>query len=210
MLRLAFTGNSHINTAPVAGNPNAKIVSSPPGVCRRAAGCQQLLQSAVSTIRPSTAAAAPVQHRRAASTLLSTAAVLFKPIGAHQSGSLLSRHPSVLALMATAPTVRTVTKFSLRKGKRKTVKAVLKRFMRLDWGGWIRTRQGRHKKMWRKTAALKRRLRQHVFVNGTQAHLLDKMVTPFWRRPRHYVDDPYRPYHSREEFSATRRQPLKY
>lgn len=112
--------------------------------------------------------------------------------------------------MATPSAVRTVTKFSLKKGKRKSVKAVVKRFMRLDWGGWIRTHQGRHKKMWRKTGALKRRLRQHVFVNGTQAHLLDKMVLPFWRRPRHYVDDPYRPYHSREEFTATRKQPLKY
>lgn len=105
---------------------------------------------------------------------------------------------------------RSLTKFSLKKGKRKTCKPVLKRFMRLDWGGWIRTRQGRHKKMWKKTASLKRRLRQHVLVNGTQSWLLDKMVTKFWRRPKYYVDDPYRPYHSRDEFFATRKTPMKY
>ncbi|KAL9900463.1 mitochondrial ribosomal protein L35 [Glossina fuscipes fuscipes] len=104
---------------------------------------------------------------------------------------------------------RSVTKFSLTKGKRKSVKAVLKRFKRLDWGGWIRTRTGRHKKMFRKSNALKRRLRQHVFVNATQAHLLDKMVTSFWRRPKYWIDDPYAPYHRRDEYFATKRKEFK-
>ncbi|XP_053681176.1 39S ribosomal protein L35, mitochondrial [Anopheles nili] len=104
---------------------------------------------------------------------------------------------------------RTVIKFSLRKGKRKTVKAVVKRFKRLHWGGWIRTISGRHKKLWRKKGNRKRRLRQHVLVNGTQATLLDKMVTKYWKRPRYYIDDPYAPYHTREEFVYTRRKPLK-
>ncbi|ETN62291.1 39S ribosomal protein L35, mitochondrial [Anopheles darlingi] len=104
---------------------------------------------------------------------------------------------------------RTVIKFSMRKGKRKTVKAVVKRFKRLDWGGWIRTLSGRHKKLWRKKANRKRRLRQHVLVNATQATLLDKMVTKYWKRPRHYINDPYAPYHTREEFVYTRRKALK-
>lgn len=102
--------------------------------------------------------------------------------------------------------VRTVTKFSRQNGKRKSVKAVLKRFMRLDWGAWIRTKSGRHKKLWKKSSPQKRRLRQHVLTNSTQSWLLDSMVTSFWRRPKHYVDDPYRPYHSRDEFLATRRK----
>ncbi|XP_055536068.1 39S ribosomal protein L35, mitochondrial [Wyeomyia smithii] len=105
---------------------------------------------------------------------------------------------------------RTVTKFSMRKGKRKTVKAVIKRFKRLEWGGWIRTRAGRHKHMWKKSAARKRRLRQHVLVNSQQATLLDKMVTKYWKRPRHYINDPYTPYHTREELRETRRKPLRY
>ena len=105
---------------------------------------------------------------------------------------------------------RSLTKFSIKKGKRKSVKAVIKRFMRLDWGGWIRTRSGRHKKMWKKSGNLKRRLRQHVLINGTQSWMLDKMVTKFWRKPKYYVDDPYRPYHSREHFITTRKNPIEY
>lgn len=102
---------------------------------------------------------------------------------------------------------RTVIKFSLQKGKRKSVKAVVKRFFRLHWGGWIRTKIGRHKKLWKKSPNQKRRLKQHVFCNATQNTLLDKMVTRYWKKPRYYVDDPYAPYHTREEFPVTRRKP---
>ncbi|XP_063629653.1 large ribosomal subunit protein bL35m [Cydia splendana] len=103
--------------------------------------------------------------------------------------------------------VRTVTKFSLKKGKRKTVKAAVKRFFRLHWGIWIRPMIGRHKKMWKKSPPQRRRLRQHVFTNGTQTKLLDKMVTKCWKKPKYYVEDPYTPYHTRDEFYATRRKP---
>ncbi|KAF4527104.1 hypothetical protein B566_EDAN013738 [Ephemera danica] len=75
-------------------------------------------------------------------------------------------------------------------------------------GIWIHTRTGRHKKMWMKSSKRKRRLRQHVFCNATQSHLLDKMVTKFWRKRRYYVDDPYEPYHSREEFPHSRKKPV--
>lgn len=102
---------------------------------------------------------------------------------------------------------RTVTKFSLKRGKRKTVKAAIRRFFRLHWGGWIRPKVGRHKKMWKKSSAQKRRLRQHVFCNATQSTLLDKMVTKFWKRPKYYIEDPYAPYHTREEFPITRSKP---
>ncbi|XP_078032945.1 mitochondrial ribosomal protein L35 [Augochlora pura] len=103
---------------------------------------------------------------------------------------------------------RTITKFSRNKGKRKTCKAVLKRFYRLNWGIWIRTRVGRHKKLWTKSENRKYRLRQHIFVNATQATLLDKMVTNYWRRPHYYPEDPYNPYHEREEFPFTRKKPV--
>ncbi|XP_041782930.1 39S ribosomal protein L35, mitochondrial [Anopheles merus] len=129
---------------------------------------------------------------------------LIKPVAAVRLLDAVASSP----LLQTQPS-RTVIKFSLRKGKRKTVKAVIKRFKRLDWGGWIRTLSGRHKKMWRKKANRKRRLRQHVLVNATQSTLLDKMVTKYWKRPRYYIDDPYTPYHTREEFVYTRRKPLK-
>nr|CAH7745665.1 unnamed protein product [Callosobruchus chinensis] len=114
-----------------------------------------------------------------------------------------------LPQIATEST-RTVTKFSWRKGKRKTVKTVLKRFYRLNWGIWIRTKCGRHKKLWKKTSQRKRRLRQHVFCNSTQSWLLDKMVGPHWQKPKHYVEDPYEPYHTREEFAITAKKPRPY
>lgn len=104
--------------------------------------------------------------------------------------------------------IRTVTKFSINKGKRKTVKAVTRRFFRLNWGIWIRPMVGRQKKLWKKSSANRRRLRQHVFTNATQSTLLDKMVTKFWKQPKHYVNDPYNSYHTRDEFSITRTKPV--
>ncbi|KAG5317667.1 RM35 protein, partial [Pseudoatta argentina] len=104
--------------------------------------------------------------------------------------------------------IRTVIKFTMAKGKRQTVKTVLKRFYRLHWGIWIRTRTGRHNKLWTKSVSRKKRLRRHVFCNATQSTLLDKMVSKYWKRRHYYVDDPYEPYHDREEFRNTRRNPL--
>lgn len=123
--------------------------------------------------------------------------------------SFLIQNPNILSIASniTKTQSRSVTKFSLRSGKRKTLKSPLKRFYRLDWGGWIRTRSGRNKKLWKKSHNLKRRLRQHVLVNSTQSWMLDKMVTKYWRRPKYYVDDPYTPYHTREEYYATQKKP---
>lgn len=122
--------------------------------------------------------------------------------------SLLTNKQILDISSSIAQPVRTVTKFSLKKGKRKTVRAVTKRFFRLHWGIWIRPIVGRHKRLWKKSPPQRRRLRQHVFVNATQSTLLDKMVTKFWKRPKYYVDDPYAPYHTREEFPFTRKKPL--
>uniref|UniRef100_A0A4W3IJJ3 Large ribosomal subunit protein bL35m n=1 Tax=Callorhinchus milii TaxID=7868 RepID=A0A4W3IJJ3_CALMI len=93
--------------------------------------------------------------------------------------------------------VRTLTYFGLRRGKRKTVKAVVKRFLRLHCGLWVRRKAGYKKKLWKKSADRKRRLRQHVFCNRTQSKLLDKMTTDFWKRRNWYVNDPYQMYHDR-------------
>ncbi|XP_002709698.1 large ribosomal subunit protein bL35m [Oryctolagus cuniculus] len=93
--------------------------------------------------------------------------------------------------------VRTVTYFSSRKGKRKTVKAVIYRFLRLHSGLWLRRKSGYKKKLWKKTTARKRRLREFVFCNKTQSKLLDKMTTSFWKRRNWYADDPYQRYHDR-------------
>ncbi|XP_005364813.1 39S ribosomal protein L35, mitochondrial [Microtus ochrogaster] len=100
--------------------------------------------------------------------------------------------PSVLK-----PPVRTLTYCSKRKGKRKTVKSVVHRFLRLHSGLWLRRKAGYKKKLWKKTTARKKRLREFVFCNKTQSKLLDKMTTSFWKRRNWYAGDPYQMYHDR-------------
>lgn len=122
----------------------------------------------------------------------------------------LLANPEIKQISGNIQQCRTVTKFSLGKGKRKSVQTVLKRFYRLNWGIWIRTKCGRNKKLWKKTSGRKRRLRQHVFCNAVQSNLLDKMVGKYWQKPRYYVDDPYEPYHTREEFMFASKKPKPY
>ncbi|XP_017794771.1 PREDICTED: 39S ribosomal protein L35, mitochondrial [Habropoda laboriosa] len=111
-------------------------------------------------------------------------------------------------LLPTTTSVRTLTKFSRQKGKRASVKAVIDRFYRLNNRGiWIRTRTARNRKLWKKSARKRHKLKQHVFCNASQSALLDKMVTRYWKRRHYYVDDPYNPYHLREEFPFTRKYP---
>ncbi|KAJ3643397.1 hypothetical protein Zmor_026110 [Zophobas morio] len=105
---------------------------------------------------------------------------------------------------------RNLIKFSMRKGKRKSVKAVRLRFYRLAWGGWVRTMAGRQKKLWKKSPPRKRRLRQHVMCNASQSYLLDKMAGPFWTKRRYYVDDPYEPYHEREYHPLSSKKPQPF
>lgn len=125
----------------------------------------------------------------------------------YTENSLLKK--SNLAL-TNQETIRTVTKYSWGKGKRKSVKPVLKRFYHLNWGGWIRTICGRKKKLWKKGSKQRRRLRQHVLCNATQSTLLNKMVGKYWTKPKYYVDDPYEPYHTREEFVYSAKKPRPY
>ncbi|XP_069140553.1 large ribosomal subunit protein bL35m-like [Argopecten irradians] len=99
--------------------------------------------------------------------------------------------------------IRTKTSISLRKGKEKTVSSVVARFKRMQWGGWIRTKSGKNKRMWAKSPGRRYRLQQHVMCNGQQSKLLDKMVTAYWRKHRHYPDDPYAPYHKRTNYPYT-------
>ncbi|XP_057635794.1 39S ribosomal protein L35, mitochondrial-like [Chionomys nivalis] len=100
--------------------------------------------------------------------------------------------PSVLK-----PPVRTLTYCSTRKGRRKTVKSVLHRFLRLHSGLWLRRKAGYKKKLWKKSTTRKKRLREFVFCNKTQSKLLDKVTTSFWKRRNWYASDPYQMYHDR-------------
>nr|XP_045008226.1 39S ribosomal protein L35, mitochondrial [Jaculus jaculus] len=114
----------------------------------------------------------------------------------HQTATILNRVAPLVPSVLKLP-VRTVTYFSSRKGKRKTVKAVVYRFLRLHSGLWLRRKAGYKKKLWKKSPARKKRLRELVFCNKTQSKLLDKMTTSFWKRRNWYADDPYQKYHDR-------------
>ncbi|XP_067838414.1 39S ribosomal protein L35, mitochondrial isoform X2 [Heptranchias perlo] len=125
-------------------------------------------------------------------------------LGSPLASNFICAHNKLSALKSVTPhapsfqqPVRALTYCSLRKGKRKSVKSVVKRFLRLHCGLWVRRKAGYKKKLWKKRAARKRRLRQHVFCNRTQSILLDKMTTDFWKRRNWYVNDPYQMYHDR-------------
>ncbi|XP_068957166.1 large ribosomal subunit protein bL35m [Petaurus breviceps papuanus] len=131
--------------------------------------------------------------------LVSPAAKLVPPVRSlacgHPSAILSSVTPLLPAVLRLP--VRTLTYCSLRKGKRKSVKAVLFRFLRLHCGLWVRKKAGYKKRLWKKKPARKKRLREQVFCNKTQSKLLDKMTTSFWKRRNWYMDDPFQKYHDR-------------
>ncbi|XP_028994792.1 39S ribosomal protein L35, mitochondrial [Betta splendens] len=110
--------------------------------------------------------------------------------------NVLHRAWALLPTVTQQPS-RSLTYYSVKKGKRKSVKSVTERFMRLHCGLWIRRKAGYKKKLWKKKPARRKRLREHVFCNKTQSKLLDKMTTSFWKRRNWFVNDPYLKYHDR-------------
>lgn len=112
-----------------------------------------------------------------------------------------------------ATTTRSVTKFSLTKGTKRSVRAVLNRFYRLNNGLWIRRIGGYHKKLYTKTERRKFQLRQHIVCARYQCEMLDRMVTDYWKKPKYFIDDPYEPYHVRHNIDYVfpfRRRLRKY
>ncbi|XP_072546533.1 large ribosomal subunit protein bL35m [Salminus brasiliensis] len=113
-----------------------------------------------------------------------------------QQHNVLNRVTPLIPSLMLQPS-RSLTYYSLKKGKRKTVKSVVKRFLRLHCGLWVRRKAGYKKKLWKKSAVRKKRLREHVFCNNTQCKKLDKMTSSFWKRRNWYLNDPYQKYHDR-------------
>ncbi|RVE57249.1 hypothetical protein OJAV_G00214150 [Oryzias javanicus] len=130
--------------------------------------------------------------------LLTAAARPSIPVSAFQTQrfNIFKRVTPLVPSLTLQPS-RSLTYFSVRKGKRKSVKSVTQRFMRLHCGLWIRRKAGYKKKLWKKLPARRKRLREIVFCNKTQSKLLDKMTTSFWKRRNWYVNDPYMKYHDR-------------
>ncbi|XP_051830351.1 39S ribosomal protein L35, mitochondrial [Antechinus flavipes] len=145
----------------------------------------------------STLSGRPFSHIQA--SLVAPAAKHVSPVRSLACGPPSTILNSVTPLLPTLfrPPARALTYCSLRKGKRKSVKAVLFRFLRLHSGLWLRRKAGYKKKLWKKKPARKKRLRELVFCNKTQSKLLDKMTTSFWKRRNWYMDDPYQKYQDR-------------
>jgi large subunit ribosomal protein L35 len=85
----------------------------------------------------------------------------------------------------------------------KTVRAVVHRFYYLNWGGWVRTRSMRKKRLWKKPESWKAKLRWHVLCNSQQTRMLKHMTSKYWKLRRYYPEDPYEPYHTRNWFKST-------
>lgn len=159
-----------------------------------AVGSLQFLRSFV-TVRPARSLGTPfstsLQPQSLKPLIVSRGFILPRTLQLLQPGA---------AVQAAVQQTRNVTKFNYRNGQRRTSKAVIKRFMRLNCGLWIRPRSGRAKRLWKKPDHILQGLRTHVICNRTQSKMLDKMVGDYWKRPKYYVDDPYEPYHVRNNF----------
>ena len=71
-------------------------------------------------------------------------------------------------------------------------------------GMWIRSQPGRHVKHYQKDEQFKENSEQFVTCTKEECEMLDKMMTPYWLRRKHYVDDPYEPYHVRHGINSPR------
>lgn len=92
--------------------------------------------------------------------------------------------------------------YNFDQGKRESDPDAVRRFYRLHWGGWIRPKSGRRKKLWYKTGEEHWWMRQHIFCSDDQALAMERMITPEYKKERHFVDDIYAPYHKRHYFEA--------
>lgn len=99
--------------------------------------------------------------------------------------------------------------YGFKDGKRETDPDAVKRFYRLHWGGWIRTKAGRRKRLWRKSADTRWWCKQHILLDDRTSANLEKMITPEYKKERFIVDDPYEPYHKRHNFDHLPRGKFK-
>jgi len=93
---------------------------------------------------------------------------------------------------------RSIVKVS-KKGKLKTSKMITQRFRRLGNGIWMR-KQGGYKKKIHVKILRKRiihkvyRRRQLVMCDLRQSRMLDNMVSPYYKKQKWIVEDPYKGY----------------
>ncbi|KAI3409752.1 hypothetical protein GPALN_006131 [Globodera pallida] len=95
-------------------------------------------------------------------------------------------------------------RFDPRFGRKRPAQDVLERFKRLNNGMWLRSLPGRFTKVYQKGDSFRKVHLQWETCTAGECAMLDKMITPFWLRPKHYVDDPLEPYHTRYGLTSPR------
>ena len=97
---------------------------------------------------------------------------------------------------------RSIIYYDRNTGKRHTCRDSVKRFFRLRWGGWIRTRAGGKRKLWRKPWYMRWYNRQHILCTEEESKMLERLIAGKYKRARYFIDDIYEPYHQRSEFDV--------
>ncbi|KAH7702378.1 putative 39S ribosomal protein L35 [Aphelenchoides avenae] len=95
-------------------------------------------------------------------------------------------------------------RFDPKEGRKRPCMDVLDRFKRLNNGLWIHGVQGRTTRRYAKDDTWQKSSEYYVTCTREQSMMLDKMMTPFWLRPKHYVDNPYEPYNVRHGINSPR------
>uniref|UniRef100_A0A0N4U6E2 39S ribosomal protein L35, mitochondrial n=1 Tax=Dracunculus medinensis TaxID=318479 RepID=A0A0N4U6E2_DRAME len=94
--------------------------------------------------------------------------------------------------------------FDPKEGRKRPAQDVLDRFKRLNSGMWIRCVAGRNKLRYAKNETFQTTSLYYETCTKEQCFMLDRMMTPFWLRPKYYVNDPYEPYHVRHGLTSVR------
>ncbi|KAI6240907.1 39S ribosomal protein L35, mitochondrial [Aphelenchoides fujianensis] len=95
-------------------------------------------------------------------------------------------------------------RFDPRDGRKRPAQDVLDRFKRLNNGMWIRPHAGRNKQRYAKDDVFNEISYNYETCTREECEMLDRMMTPFWLRRKHYVDDPYEPYQTRHGINSPR------
>jgi len=95
-------------------------------------------------------------------------------------------------------------RFDPATGRKRPCRDVLDRFKRLNNGLWIRGVAGRQTQRYAMTKVQAEKTLQHVMCSDIEGQVLDKLMTPFWLRPKYYLNDPYKPYHTRRNLTLPR------
>uniref|UniRef100_A0A914P592 Large ribosomal subunit protein bL35m n=1 Tax=Panagrolaimus davidi TaxID=227884 RepID=A0A914P592_9BILA len=95
-------------------------------------------------------------------------------------------------------------RFDPAHGRKRPSQDVLDRFKRLNNGMWIRAHPGRNKLRYIKNEIFQETSDHFETCTKDECMMLDKLVTPFWLRRKHYPNDPYQPYHARHGLTSPR------